>query len=480
MIRENAAYARQSVEKKNSLSISGQLALCKKAAGTETLREYKDTGYSGKNTERPSFKRLIKDICADRIGTLYVYRLDRFSRSVADFGQLWEVLKAHDVEFVSVSENFDTNTPMGRAMLHIIMVFAQLERETTAERVRDNYYRRAALGQWPGGPAPYGFDIGKITDSGRAVPTLVPNNKSETINKIFSHYASEQVSLGSLSRALNKSGVPGINRDTWDNVMLSRVLHNPVYVCADEEVRRYFLAQGVSVTSDAVAFDGSHGVLLVGKRRSGSKDSANDYTASVLNSPGIVSPELWIACQEKLSKNAKIGNSGRGKHTWLSGLLKCAECGYSVKIAKNRDIRRTLCSGRYNLAKCSAEIHTDLDALEASISCEISKLFLKYPAKINEIIEPARIAEIDRRIERLVDAFTESDMDKSYLSRAIGKLELEKQEIIASEQKKKAEQIKNQKIDFSLLSFEKKKAVAALVIEKINLSGEGAEIIWKI
>ena len=99
-----------------------------------------------------------------KIQKIVVYRLDRFSRSIAAFGRLWEVLQQHGVEFVSVNETFDTSTPMGRAVLDIIVVFAQLERETTAERVRDNYYQRAKLGFWPGGPAPYGFTLGKLPD----------------------------------------------------------------------------------------------------------------------------------------------------------------------------------------------------------------------------------------------------------------------------------------------------------------------------
>lgn len=185
-MKTDAVYARQSVEKKDSLSIAGQIDLCHRTADGGELRVYKDAGYSGKNTERPAFQQLMKDIRADRIGTLYVYRLDRFSRSVADFGQLWEVLQEHHVEFVSVNENFDTKTPMGRAMLHIIMVFAQLERETTAERVRDNYYRRAALGAWPGGPAPYGFDNGRARGrDGREVPSLIPNDKAAVVQRIF-------------------------------------------------------------------------------------------------------------------------------------------------------------------------------------------------------------------------------------------------------------------------------------------------------
>ena len=199
----NAAYARQSVEKKNSISIEGQIELCENTAG-EKLKVYKDRGYSGKNTDRPGFQKLLKDIEANKIEKLYVYRLDRFSRSVADFGRLWETLKAHNVEFVSVNENFDTSTPMGRAMLHIIMVFAQLERETTAERVKDNYYRRASLGAWPGGPAPYGFSNGRSHDtSGRLVPTLeLEPAQSKIVQRIYEDYMKEGATLGSVAQGL--------------------------------------------------------------------------------------------------------------------------------------------------------------------------------------------------------------------------------------------------------------------------------------
>lgn len=152
----------------------------------------------------------MQDVKAGRIATLYVYRLDRFSRSVADFGQLWQVLQANRVEFVSVSENFDTSTPMGRAMLHIIMVFAQLERETTAQRVRDNYYRRAALGTWPGGPAPFGFDNGRAAGrDGRRAPALVPNGRGELVRRIFAEYAGEGTSLSGLAKKLSREGIPG-------------------------------------------------------------------------------------------------------------------------------------------------------------------------------------------------------------------------------------------------------------------------------
>ena len=234
MNRQDAIYARQSVEKKDSLSISGQVDLCRRMAGEKEPAVYRDAGYSGKNTERPAFRRLMQDVKAGRIATLYVYRLDRFSRSVADFGQLWQVLQANRVEFVSVSENFDTSTPMGRAMLHIIMVFAQLERETIAQRVRDNYYRRAALGTWPGGPAPFGFDNGRAAGrDGRRAPALVPNGHGELVRRIFAEYAGEGTSLSGLAKKLSREGIPGPKRAVWDSVTLSRLLHNPAYVKAD-------------------------------------------------------------------------------------------------------------------------------------------------------------------------------------------------------------------------------------------------------
>ena len=232
----DAIYARQSVDKADSLSIQGQIDLCRREAD-EDARVYQDKGFSGKNTNRPDFQRMMEDVEKGLIQKIVVYRLDRLSRSITDFGKLWDILKKHGVEFVSINETFDTSTPMGRAMLNIIMVFAQLERETTAERVRDNYYQRAKLGSWPGGPAPYGFSIGRLPGAdGYLVPTLVPDKNMETVERIFTAYAAGETSLGSVARSLNSQGIPAPKRATWDNVTLSRILHSPLYVMADEDI----------------------------------------------------------------------------------------------------------------------------------------------------------------------------------------------------------------------------------------------------
>ena len=485
---ESAVYARQSVEKQNSLSIDGQIDLCRKTAGKE-LKVYQDRGFSGKNTQRPDFQRLMKDIRAGRIDKLYVYRLDRFSRSVADFGNLWSTLQENNVEFVSVSENFDTSTPMGRAMLHIIMVFAQLERETTAERVKDNYYKRASLGAWPGGPAPYGFSIGRLPDAGGSLRSalVIDPDHAEIVKRIFETYAEEDESLGSVARMLNAEKIEGPKRDTWDNVSLSRILHCPAYVMADEQVRLHYQGLGANVTSAPEAFDGVHGLLLVGKRDKAKKKytDVHEHSVSVLNSEGFIEPDLWLRCQNKLSRNRQLGNSGKGTHTWLTGLLKCAECGYSLKVSVTNSGRYLNCSGRYNLSKCRAEIRADLSELETAVSSQIQAMLDECPDKPVQKRHDDGLAkqldELDRKADRIIGAFSESsDMTSSYLHRALVKIEEERNKILAEKQHRDTHVDLPKKLVFSALSFEEKKTVAAQFIRRINISGENVEIVWNV
>lgn len=117
--RIDAIYGRQSIDKKDSISIESQFEFCRYELKGGEGREYKDKGYSGKNIERPDFQRLLQDIKLGLIKRVIVYKLDRISRSIVDFAKLMELFKQYDVEFVSCTEKFDTSTPMGRAMLNM-------------------------------------------------------------------------------------------------------------------------------------------------------------------------------------------------------------------------------------------------------------------------------------------------------------------------------------------------------------------------
>ena len=152
-IKTDAIYGRQSVDKKDSISIESQIEFCRHELKGGNYKEYTDKGFSGKNTDRPKFQELISDIEAGLIQRVVVYKLDRISRSIIDFANMMELFQRHNVEFISSTEKFDTSTPMGRAMLNICIVFAQLE------RVTDAYYSRCRKGFHMSGRAPYGYRL---------------------------------------------------------------------------------------------------------------------------------------------------------------------------------------------------------------------------------------------------------------------------------------------------------------------------------
>lgn len=481
-----AIYARQSVDKVDSLSIQAQIDLCRQKTEGE-VKVYQDRGFSGKNTNRPAFQSMMEAVERGELTKIIVYRLDRFSRSIADFGRLWEILKAHRVEFVSINETFDTSTPMGRAMLNIIMVFAQLERETTAERVRDNYYHRAKLGAWPGGPAPYGFSIGR-SEHPAPMPMLVPDDHASVVETIFRLYAQLEASLGSVARELTRQGISGPKREAWDNVTLSRILHSPLYVMADADVFLYYTAKGLQMSNPMEDFDGLHAAMLIGKRdrSAGKYQDVKEQHLSLANHYGLIPADLWLRCQYKLDQNRQIGRSGKGQHTWLSGLMKCASCGYSVKVLKDGEKYYLICSGRSNLKVCHQSIRIDLRTLEENVAGELERLLVQCPDVKPEEDDDReltdKLAEIDRKIDRLMDALAESDqLSMPYVNRTIQRLEEEKATLLQNrERQRQRPGSQLRRVEFDRLEFEQKKVVAAEFIQEIRLSEDTAEVIWKV
>lgn len=142
---------------------------------------YDDGAYSGGSLERPALKRLLDDVAANKINVIVVYKVDRLTRSLADFAKIVETLDAKGVSFVSVTQQFNTTTSMGRLTLNILLSFAQFEREVTGERIRDKIAASKKKGMWMGGLLPLGYDL-----EGRK---LVPNrNEAELVSKIFTSY----------------------------------------------------------------------------------------------------------------------------------------------------------------------------------------------------------------------------------------------------------------------------------------------------
>src|SRR4051794_18470000 len=150
---------------------------------------YDDGGFSGGSTDRPALQGLMTDLQAGRINVIVVYKVDRLTRSLADFAKLVELFDAHAVSFVSVTQQFNTTTSMGRLTLNVLLSFAQFEREVTAERIRDKIAASKRKGLWVGGTVPLGYRLteGKL---------LVVDNEAEQVRTIFTRY----LELGSVNR----------------------------------------------------------------------------------------------------------------------------------------------------------------------------------------------------------------------------------------------------------------------------------------
>ena len=199
--RIDAMYARQSVDRKDSISIESQIEFCKYELRGGNYKDYKDKGFSGKNTDRPRFQELMADIKRGLIRRVVVYKLDRISRSILDFATMMELFQQYQVEFVSSTEKFDTSTPMGRAMLNICIVFAQLERETIQKRVSDAYYSRSQKGFRMGGKPPYGYRLEEIMMEGIHTKKLVEEpQEAAIVREIFEMYEKPYTSYGDITR----------------------------------------------------------------------------------------------------------------------------------------------------------------------------------------------------------------------------------------------------------------------------------------
>ena len=373
-----AIYIRQSIDKQDSISIETQIELCKKEIKTnESFKIYEDKGFSGKNTERPQFKKLMEDIKNGEITQIIVYRLDRISRSITDFSNIMDILEEHKVSFISANEKFDTSTPTGKAMLYIIMIFAQLERETIAERIRDNYYSRGKTGVWLGGPAPFGYTIKKITKNEKKMSILETTKDIEIVKEIYNLYANTDTSLGYIAKILLEK----YGGSMWNNIKLSRIIHNPAYVKANADIYDFFKSKKCNITNDITDFKGEKGCALYGKRDRGSNKYRNyeDMFLSISNHDGVIDSDTWLKCQAKLQNNVQIKNTGKGKHTFLTGLLKCGYCGYSMQVKTYKDKKYLNCTGRYVTNSCIDKLETHhLYEIEDYVFEEIKKFVSNF------------------------------------------------------------------------------------------------------
>ena len=290
-----AIYTRKSSDEgleKEFNSLDAQREACEafirsqKHAGWVTVRDlYDDGGLSGGTLERPALQRLLADIKAGKVEIVVVYKVDRLTRSLADFAKIVDVLDAHGASFVSVTQQFNTTTSMGRLTLNMLLSFAQFEREIAGERIRDKIAASKAKGMWMGGTVPLGYDVKDRK--------LVANPaEAETVRLIFQRYA-ELGSVTLLQAELDRLGYRSKRHDgaggrlaggrPFSRGILYLILRNRLY-------------RG-EVAHKGNVYPGQH--------------------------EAIVSADLWQIVQDKLATNRRARTMGLGAEapSLLSGLL---------------------------------------------------------------------------------------------------------------------------------------------------------------
>lgn len=297
-----AIYARQSVERTDGGefgSIEAQVEAMEAyiksqaAQGWTALPDpYIDRNISGATTNRPAFQRMLADIEAGRIDIVACYKTDRLNRSLLDFGRLIEFLDAHGVSFVSTTQQFDTSTPMGKLMLNDVMSFAEFERETTRERVRDKTLASKRRGLWTGGVLPLGYD----SVDKKLVVNETEAERVRTIYRLYLDSSGYTAVLDELERRgwtnkawTTKKGTRAGGKPFSKN-SLSKLLMNPLYL-------------GL-VRVEGEVHEGEH--------------------------EAIVPRDLWDSVQAKLAASRNGAITKPRSPALLAGLIRCGRCGHAM------------------------------------------------------------------------------------------------------------------------------------------------------
>ena len=276
---------------------------------------YDDGGFTGGNMDRPALQRLLADIAAGRIDAVIVYKVDRLSRSLLDFARMMEVFEAHHVSFVSVTQQINSATSMGRLMLNVLLSFAQFEREIIGERTRDKIAAARRKGKWSGGHPLLGYDVDP-----HGFRLVLNEDEAARVRAIFGLYL-EYEGLVPVVQELERRG--------WVN-------------------KRWTTRKGRERGGKPFSKTSLHrlltNVVYAGKVRY--KDEVHDG-----EQPALIAPGVWQRVQALLLRNGRTGGAPVRNQfgALLKGLLRCVPCGCAMTPAHT-----TKGHYRYRYYVCSA------------------------------------------------------------------------------------------------------------------------------
>ena len=336
-------------------------------------------------------------------------------------------MQEHQCEFVSKNENFDTSSSMGRAMMGILVVFAQMERENIQMRIKDNYQYRITTGVWASGKAPFGFKNDKINGA----TTLTPiQDEIEIVKWMFNIYASEPtISLGQIQKRLIEQGFKGkqssqgISRTT-----INHILTNPIYCAADQLLYEFYQKKLIEFVNEPTLWNGDFSACIVGKNgRSLRDEDLSGIRVYTTNVKPIIDSRTFIMVQNRLEHNQQIAsdNSPNNNLQELSGLLKCASCGSAIKMQAKPTLT---CTGRGQRQICNVSFKgIRLEQLQMNVGLKIQE-YLSNMYKSQQEKRKAQfklqkeIRDLEKQLNNLIEISMISDSVEDIVKRKINNL----------------------------------------------------------
>lgn len=343
-------YARKSVCTDEGDSIESQINICKEYIDKhfidvpdKQIYVYKDEGFSGKDTKRPQYIEMLKSIEKEKDGYIICYKLDRISRSISDFSSLIDKLSKKNISFISVKEHFDTSNPVGRGMMYICAVFAQMERESIAERVRDNMMFLAKTGRWLGGTVPFGFNSVRTSEriivDGRSkkVSYLELNEDIETVKLIYKKYI-EFGSTVAVARYLKDQNIKDIQNNDISRSRIKFILENPIYCTADKDAYKYFSERTKNIFFETSDLYKKLGIVPYNrKNQSRNNNPYSSWTLALGKHKGVIPGKEWIQVQNIFHRPYPRLHSCKTT-ALFSSMIPCPKCGspmYARKTSEN-------------------------------------------------------------------------------------------------------------------------------------------------
>ena len=534
-----AIYSRKSKFTGKGESTANQIDLCREYirlhSGGEAARTaliFEDEGFSGGNLNRPAFQQMLSAARNHEISSIVVYRLDRISRNISDFSTLIEELSRLNVAFISIKEQFDTGTPMGRAMMYIASVFSQLERETIAERIRDNMHELAKTGRWLGGNTPTGYcseSVQTVTVDGKSRKAcklrLIPE-EAELVKKIFALYA-ETDPLSKTEAELRRQNIKTKTCRDFTRFAVKNILQNPVYLIADQEAYQYFTENEAELCSSPADFDSTHGILAYNrtdqeKGRATVYLPVNEWIVTVGQHEGLIPGREWVKVQASLEQNrSKSYRKPRSNQALLTGLLFCS-CGSRMypKTSKRlgadgQPLYTYICKRKeHSQGSQCAQKNVSGNRLDAAVLEEIKGLTEDKAAFVEQLEKSKSFysgdhtgyderlaalrkecADVETKLTALVDSLAELDSAaaKNQVAKRIDELsgqqetlqaritELEgltaQNELSTEEFDMLVQMLSSFRTTIDLLSVEEKRAAIRTVVQKVVWDGDAAHVV---